>query len=93
MRSRCRQRGKRQAVEQQEQEQEQEQNSRKEQRVQVRVVGMSVRRVRGTFALIAMSFAMRWCIIVLDALVAGEVAVVVVKVLLDLQLTVTEMWL
>jgi len=48
---------------------EEGQNSKREQRVRVRVVGMSVRRVRDTVAWIVMSFAMRWCIIVLDALV------------------------
>jgi hypothetical protein len=46
-----------------------EQSSKREQKVLVRVVGMSVLHAKDTFAWIVMCFAMRWCIIVLDALV------------------------
>jgi hypothetical protein len=52
--------------------------------VLVRVVGMSVLLAKGTFAWIVMSSAMKWCIIVLDALV------VAVRVLLPMEMG---MWL
>jgi hypothetical protein len=63
---------------------EEEQNSRKEQRVRVRVVGMSVPLAKDTFASIVMFSVMRWCIIVLDALVV---------VLQEMEVMEMEMWL